>query len=241
MIDLRDLAFPVTIIHSAKLLTPMILHTIVSTRWPPTLWWPPNLKWPPIVLPQVLQARRWVDSAAFLNFQRNTIYSPLGQDIFYPQEGTPSDSFTLLVCKKAQYHALMTSTPLFQERHNRVWNAIFQNETWTSIASSHGLNPTAVGENLHSIYDIDHTTGSQWAYIVLVIGDKSGDIRSYSQTLFDSLRPHTFNETTEEVVFTKSRIVLNIHDALSNLAVSFTDPERLFSYQDNRLRSAYLY
>jgi hypothetical protein len=74
----------------------------------------------------------------------------------------------------------MTSTPLFQERHNRVWNAIFQNETWTSIASSHGLNPTAVGQNLHSIYDIDHTTGSQWAYIVLVIGDKSGDIRSYS-------------------------------------------------------------
>jgi hypothetical protein len=28
-------------------------------------------------------------------------------------------------------------------------------------------------------------------------------------------------------VFTKSRIVLNIHDALSNLAVSFTDLERL--------------
>jgi len=46
---------------------------------------------------------------------------------------------------------------------------------------------------------------------------------------------------TEEVVFTNSKIVLNIHDALSNLAITFADPERLFSYQDNSLRLPYLY
>jgi len=134
----------------------------------------------------------------------------------------------------------MMSTSLFQGKNNRVWNAIFQNETWTSIASSHGLN-ALVGQNLHSIYDIDHTIENQPAYIVLVTGDKSGDIRSYSQIFIDSLRPHTFNETTKEVVFTNSKIVLNIHDALSNLGMNFMDPGRLFSYQDNSLRSAYLY
>lgn len=111
-----------------------------------------------------------------------------------------------------------------------IWEDIFQdNEIWTSIASHHGLNPVLVGQDLYSVYEIDPIIEKEWADIVLIAGDTKGDICSYSKYLFDSLRPHTFNETTNEVVFTDLKIRLNVHDALSYTSTEFVDQERLFS------------
>ena len=72
-------------------------------------------------------------------------------------------------------------------------------------------------------------------------GDESGDIRSHSLIFIDSLRPHTYNKTTKEVMFTNSRIILNVHDAVSNDSTNFVNWGRLFSCPENSLRSAYLY
>lgn len=57
----------------------------------------------------------------------------------------------------------------------------------------------------------------------------------------DSLRPHTYNKTTKEVLFTNSRVILNVQDAVSNVSTNFVDWRRLFSCLEESLRSAYLY
>lgn len=125
---------------------------------------------------------------------------------------------------------------------DNIWKEIFQdNDIWTSIATHHGLNPMLVGQDLHSVCEIDFMVGKEWAYIVLITGDAKGDICSYSKYLFDSLRPHTFDKATNEVVFTDLKIRLNIHDAISHTSTNFIDQERLFSQQGYSLESAYLY
>jgi hypothetical protein len=98
-----------------------------------------------------------------------------------------------------------------------------------------------VGRDLHSIYNMDDIVEDQSLYIVLMTGDKSGDIRAHSLIFMDSLRPHTYNKTTKEVTFTNSRVILNIHDAVSNVSTNFVDWRRLFSCLEESLRSAYLY
>lgn len=130
---------------------------------------------------------------------------------------------------------------IFQGRHNRVWDAIFRNDSWTSIVLCRGLNPILLGRDLHSIYNIDATIEDKDVYIVLMTGDKSGDIRSHGLIFMDSLRPHTYNESTKEVMFTNSRIVLNIHDAVSDASTNFVDWRRLLSFVEDSLFSAYLY
>jgi hypothetical protein len=80
-----------------------------------------------------------------------------------------------------------------------------------------------------------------YVYIALVIGDKSRGIRFYSKVFLDSLRPHTFCRAANEVVFKDSNITLNIHDALEAPKIIHMEPEKLFSYQENRLCSAYIF
>ncbi len=128
-----------------------------------------------------------------------------------------------------------------QEKYSKVWEGIFQNQMWTSIASSHGLNPALVGQDLYTLYDGNHDPETWSAYIVLVTGDKTGDIRFHSKTFLDSLMPHTFCETTNEVFFKNSNITLNIHDALKTPDMIFIDPQKLFSYREKRLCSSYLF
>jgi hypothetical protein len=36
-----------------------------------------------------------------------------------------------------------------------------------------------VGQDLHSVYEIDSMVEKEWAYIVLITGDAKGDICSY--------------------------------------------------------------
>jgi hypothetical protein len=129
----------------------------------------------------------------------------------------------------------------WQQKHSNVWSAIFQNENWTSLATSQGLNPVLVGQNLHNLYDCKDIRNAKPAYIVLVTGDNSGDIRYHQQILLDSLRPHIFNKKTNEVVFKNSNITLNIDDAIRCPELISLEPKRLFSYRYKRLRSACLY
>ena len=136
----------------------------------------------------------------------------------------------------------MMPTSGFQERHNRVWEGIiFQNKTWTLIASSLGLNPALIGRGVPAIYHGTDGSETPQVYIVLVTGDKSGAIRFYSKVFLDSLRPHTFCRVASEVVFKDSNITLNIHDVLEAPEIIRMEPERLFSYQEDRLCSAYIF
>ena len=91
------------------------------------------------------------------------------------------------------------SLVLQQQKHSNVQSAILENENWSLIAASQGLNPVLVGQNLHNLYDCEDTRNAKPAYIVLVTGDKSGDIRFNKQVLLDSFRPHIFNNKTKEV------------------------------------------
>ena len=128
-----------------------------------------------------------------------------------------------------------------QQKHSSIWSAILKNESWTSLATSQGLNPALVGQNLHNLYDCEDIKNAKPAYIVLVTGDSSGDIRFHEQVLLDSLRPHIFNNQTKEVVFTDLNITLNIDDAIRCPEIISLKPKRLFSYRYKRLRSACLY
>lgn len=119
------------------------------------------------------------------------------------------------------------------ERHNNVWDGvIFRNMSWTLIASSRGLNPAIIGRDVPTIFNGTHDLEYQQAYIVLVTGDRTGDIRFYSKVFLDSLMPHTLCKAANEVVFKNSNITLNIHDALEAPGVIYMEPERLFSFQE---------
>lgn len=88
---------------------------------------------------------------------------------------------------------------------------------------------------------MNETIDDQSAYMVLLTGDESGDIRLHSQIFMESLRPYIFNQSTHEVIFTTSRIILNIHDAVSNVSENDVNWERLFASSQYTLRSAFLY
>jgi hypothetical protein len=127
-----------------------------------------------------------------------------------------------------------------EERHQKhadVWHSMFrEKDTWTLIAIRQGLNPFVVGDGLHTLYN----DPKQPAYLCLLTGDKTRNIRHDKMKLLTSLREHHFNENGE-VVFHDSKIILNIEEALYNPFFITSTPEKLFSCQKNRLRSASLY
>lgn len=125
-----------------------------------------------------------------------------------------------------------------REKYFTVWNAIFKDDEWALEALKHGFNPALVGQNLYNLYGCQDIRNSKPAYLALVIG---GDITGVRETLLSSLQPHTFLESTKEVVFRDSKITLNIHDAWSWPDIIELKPKRLFSYRYKTLRSACLY
>ena len=128
-----------------------------------------------------------------------------------------------------------------QAKHSEVWSLIIQNEVWTSIASYHGLNPVLIGQNLNKLYNTKPSESPKPSYIVLMTGDRSGDIRFHRDVFLESLQPHTFNPSTCEVVFKNSHITLNVADAIYNPDTIYMNPKRLFSCRNKCLQSAYLY
>jgi hypothetical protein len=127
-----------------------------------------------------------------------------------------------------------------EERHQKhadIWDRIFrEKDTWTPTAIRQGLNPSVIGDGLHTLYN----DPKQPAYLCLLTGDKTRNIRHDKMKLLTSLREHHFNEKGE-VVFHDSKIILNIDEALYNSFFITSTPKKLFSCRKNRLRSAFLY
>lgn len=122
------------------------------------------------------------------------------------------------------------------EVHSSIWSRIWREDsTWPSFAENLGLNLALVGDDLHILGKDPNST----AYLALVTGDISGDIRFRKAELLSSLQPHHRNGS--EIVFRHSKIVLNIDDALHSPEIIMLATERLFSCPIGGLRSACLY
>jgi len=82
-------------------------------------------------------------------------------------------------------HALNFKIRTKQEKHSRVWNMIFQNEDWmTKATTEFGVNPILIGPNLDAYYN-NNSQEYKPAYMVLVTGDRSEDLR-FQRKLFGS-------------------------------------------------------
>ena len=127
-----------------------------------------------------------------------------------------------------------------EQRHERlggIWNEILiPDETWTSQAEKDGLNPFLAGYSLYKI----QKGAKEPAFIVLLTGDKTGNIRYSRDKLLSSLRPYHIRNG-QEIVFHESNIVMNVVDALYSTFFTTLAPKKLFGYEDGKLRSACLY
>jgi hypothetical protein len=132
-----------------------------------------------------------------------------------------------------------------QEKQSRLWNTIFRDSTWISEATiKYGLNPVLIGRDLHDYYSIE-TLKSQVLYLVLVAGDPPDDVPFKRDLFLESLRPHKLHSNTMEVDF-KSGITLNVAsiyqtDTYLDPGVVSVKPQRLFSNEQDRLQTAYMY
>lgn len=123
-----------------------------------------------------------------------------------------------------------------ERKHSDIWKHVFRDEKWCLIVKRQGLNPILVGDDLHKLYD----DPQQSAYIALLTGDNTRNIRHEKSKLLASLKPHDLNEKNE-IVFRDSRIVLNIEEPLNNPFFVSLSPKKLFASQHNEPRSASLY
>jgi len=116
-----------------------------------------------------------------------------------------------------------------QQKHDKIWDMIFPNQKWLSVASEMGLIPALVGQGVRDLY-----TGSlEPGYIVLVTGDHSGELRKLRNLLLECLKidnhKRRFSRRTQEVSLEEFNITLNIEDAYLSSASIRMDPRRLFS------------
>ena len=129
--------------------------------------------------------------------------------------------------------SLLTAAKLFKLRHDpkcssyiEIWTSIFKDETWTSKALEHGVNPLLLGS------DLKHSP-----YMALVAQDYSGDLQLWEQnkkTFLQSLQEHTFDDKAKEVRF-KSGLVVHVGGVLQALEHVILPPRKLFSSKDVRL------
>ena len=132
-----------------------------------------------------------------------------------------------------------------QKKQGQLWNAIFLDSTWIAEATIKlGLNPVLIGRDLHDYYSIE-TLKVRALYLVLVVGDPAGNIQFDRDLFLESLRPHNFHINTMEVYF-ESGITLNVANVYQ--VKTFPDPgyvsvrpQRLFTDQQGRLQTAYVY
>jgi len=90
-----------------------------------------------------------------------------------------------LISAKNAGHALNFKIRTKQEKHSRVWNMIFQNEDWmTKATTEFDVNPILIGPNLNAYYN-NNSQEYKPAYMVLVTGDRSEDLR-FQRKLFGS-------------------------------------------------------
>ena len=126
-----------------------------------------------------------------------------------------------------------------QQAHIDLWKLIFLSEAWLSkVTTTFGLNPVLIGRDLeHCLY----TGPTASSYLVLVAGDRTGDLMYAKEVLMRSLVPHDFDEETMEVEF-PSGLRLNIANAYRDDEMPAVEIPKLFSSTaGRRLRTAYLW
>ena len=130
-----------------------------------------------------------------------------------------------------------------QEKQSQLWNAIFRDNIWITEATiNFRLNPVLIGRNLLDYHSIE-ALKARALYLVLVVRDPTSDIQF--ELFLDSLRPHKFHSNTIEVDF-ESGITLNVAnvyraDTYPDPGTVSVRPQRLFSNQQDRLQTGYIY
>ena len=86
-----------------------------------------------------------------------------------------------------------------------------------------------VGWGLHNYCNTKNIQVAKPAYLILVGGDQSGDLRFEKEVFFKSMRSHMFRKESSEVVFS-SGLVLNAVNDCSDPEVIPVRLDKLFSY-----------
>ena len=125
-----------------------------------------------------------------------------------------------------------------QRKHGQLWNRIFKDEMWLCTAEKLQCNPILIGRDLPKLYYQNDQSG----YLVLLGNDiHSGDLCFQHEQLFKSLKRHDYNKDTTEIIF-EDGLILNIYDLfIREYDIVVIDLKRLFSYQNKKLRSFYLF
>lgn len=108
-----------------------------------------------------------------------------------------------------------------QERHAGIWDAVFQDLTWVSAASSTGCEPVLIGKDLDPHGD-DNVYPLENPYLVLVA--KPFESRSERELFLHSLRGHQAQDDNRELELA-SGVTLNVahlHDPHGRLPVRIT-------------------
>ena len=128
-----------------------------------------------------------------------------------------------------------------KDKHNQLWNSIFQKDDWLSSMIVLGVDPALVG------YDLYKTKPT---YLALVLGhEKDGgkyhkpDPSRFEDLLYKCLQPGAMRTAAGEYYFPKTGLILNIRDARGS-EFHYTDvpePGRLVSHNLVGRHSAYQY
>ena len=71
-----------------------------------------------------------------------------------------------------------------QHKHDKIWDAVFPNKKWLSVASEMGLIPALLGQGVRNLHNGSHRP----AYIVLVTSDYSRELREQRKFLLECLK-----------------------------------------------------
>ena len=127
-----------------------------------------------------------------------------------------------------------------QEKHSKVWHAIFRDTTWiTKATTEYGLNPLLIGCDLYDCY-ADDFPQAQSTYLVLVAGDRTGDLRFEKDMFLESLKPHKFHKEALEVEF-ETGMTLNIANVYEDPEIIPLRPNRIFSRPHEGLDTAVMW
>ena len=128
-----------------------------------------------------------------------------------------------------------------RDKHRRVWENIFSDQSWTERAINAKLNPVLIGPSLDIYYS--YRPKSKAIYLYLSVGDVTGDftVRSVKNTelFFDCLKPHVYEYASQEVKFDDCGITLNISDLVAD-RIGLV-PNRVLTQRFHRLQSMYLF
>ena len=127
-----------------------------------------------------------------------------------------------------------------QEKHGKVWHAIFRDTTWiTKATTEYGLNPLLIGCDLYDCY-ADDFPQAQSTYLVLVAGDRTSDLRFEKDMFLESLKPHKFHREALEVEF-ESGMTLNVANVYDDPKIIPVRPNRIFSRPEGGLDTAIMW